>query len=44
MINGLLSIVIAHGDRGAVVPFLHVYDIKKDMFDLKKWRVSYELA
>jgi len=35
MINGLLSIVIAHGDRGAVVPFSHVSDIKNDMFDLK---------
>jgi epoxyqueuosine reductase len=35
MIKGLLDEIISHGDRGAVVPFSRVNDLKKDMFDLK---------
>ena len=35
MIDNLLKEIYAHGDRGAVVPFSRVDDLKKDMLDLK---------
>jgi epoxyqueuosine reductase len=35
MIADLLQTISAYGDRGAVVPFSRVADIKKDMLDLK---------
>ena len=35
MTTGLVDTITAHGDRGAVVPFPRVADIKKDMLDLK---------
>ena len=35
MTNGLLDEIISHGDRGAVVSFSRVADIKKDMLELK---------
>lgn len=35
MIDALLSEIVSHGDRGAVVPFSRIDDLKKDMTDLK---------
>jgi epoxyqueuosine reductase len=35
MINDLLSVIRSHGNRGAVVPFSRIDDLKKDMVDLK---------
>ena len=35
MVNGLISEIRANGDRGAVVPFYRVNDLKNDMLDLK---------
>ena len=35
MINGLLDEISGHGDRGAVVPFSRIDDIKSDMTALK---------
>jgi epoxyqueuosine reductase len=36
MIRGLLDEIISHGDRGAVVPFSRIIDLKKDMMILKQ--------
>jgi len=35
LIKRLLDEIVAHGDRGAVVPFSRIDDIKNDMTDLK---------
>ena len=35
MISDLLNEIISHGDRGAVVPFSRVNDIKQDMIELQ---------
>ena len=35
MIRGLLDEIVSHGDRGAVVPFSRIDDIKSDMVALK---------
>ena len=35
MIKGLLNVIRANGDRGAVIPFHRIDDIKKDMIALK---------
>ena len=35
MINGLLAAIRTKGDRGAIIPFYRIGDIKKDMLDLK---------
>ena len=36
MIKGLLNEIVAHGDRGAVVPISRYDDLKHEMEDLKK--------
>jgi len=35
MIKNLLDLIVSHGDRGAVVPFIRINDLKRDMIDLK---------
>lgn len=35
MIEGLIHAITSHGDRGAVVPFFRIDDLKKDMLEVK---------
>ena len=35
MITDIIDVIASHGDRGAVVQFSHIDDLKKDMFDLQ---------
>ena len=44
MIKGLLSEIVFHGDKGAVVPFSRIDDLRTDIIDIKKWKLSYRLV
>ncbi|MCL2096593.1 MAG: 4Fe-4S binding protein [Oscillospiraceae bacterium] len=35
MIKNLLDLIVSHGDRGTVVPFTRINDLKRNMIDLK---------